>query len=386
MWLLGIIFIFFPIIGLPIYIFSYFSNKNKKGILYSILLGLVLGILAYYFIPPSDYDLYRHQYIVRQLANRNFAQFLSVAKIIDLEFLPLLYSYMISLIKNIDLLQFFVVSLGYTILFYMLYDYRKISQLKLLPFTAIVMFTIFGFHALYFISGLYFYIAIIILAFALYNEYVKENKKIISYLLYISVLFIHNAMFFPIAILLIYKIFHNRFNVRSVLTCLSIFVFAWYVLFFVNSILDLDILKRIMAMYDSYISSNDRMQKFYSGTVFFIEITKWLITLLCIFLQKEKNKTTGINGYILLLSLCTLMMIPRSIVMIRFVMLIQFLGIVAMMDSLRKVTRNRFLLLLLILGFALLYTVYFYHILSDQDFGNLFNEKITNNIFNVMRK
>ena len=115
-------FILFPIIGLPIYLYYYIFDKNKKGIFYSAIIGLTLGICAYYFVPKLDYDLCRHQLIVEELKGLKFSQFLIIYKQFELEFIPSLYSYIISLANNIDLLQFFVVSLGYAILFYILYD------------------------------------------------------------------------------------------------------------------------------------------------------------------------------------------------------------------------------------------------------------------------
>ena len=153
------IFMLVPIIGLPVYALYYLFDKNKLGIIYSILLGFMFGILAYYFNPPENYDLFRLKLIVSELVNLNFNEVLTLTKVSDLEFIPMIYSYLISLTHNFNLLQFFVVTLGYSILFYMLYDYRKVSELDTLSFIAVVLFTIFGFNTLYFISGLYNYIA-----------------------------------------------------------------------------------------------------------------------------------------------------------------------------------------------------------------------------------
>lgn len=381
-----LLFIVCPFLNLIVFLFTYLFKKNTRGILYSILIGTTLGLAAYYFVPPNDYDLYRHHLIVNSLSQIKFSKFLLISNKIDLEILPLFYSYIISKIGNIDLLQFFVVSIGYSILFYLLYDYRKRTNLNNINFIVILLFTIFGFHALYFISGLYCYIAIIIFSLAFYNEYVRNGNKKISYLLYLSTLFIHNSMFFAVFILIVYKLFKDKINIKSLVICLGIVIFATYILQYLNSIIDFQILKTITNMYTNYIERNNSMKKFYSGTVLFIEVSKLIITLLCIFLQKERKKSKGINGFIILLSLCTILMIPRSRVMIRFVMLIQFLGIVPIMDYFKSKNKNRIFIFTIITVLSMIYILYFYRLFYNQNFSNLFSEKIFRNIFDIIRK
>lgn len=379
------IFMLVPIIGLPVYALYYLFDKNKLGIIYSILLGFMFGILAYYFNPPENYDLFRLKLIVSELVNLNFNEVLTLTKVSDLEFIPMIYSYLISLTHNFNLLQFFVVTLGYSILFYMLYDYRKVSELDTLSFIAVVLFTIFGFNTLYFISGLYNYIAIIIFAFAIYNEYVKKNNKIISYILYILTLFIHNSMFFPFAILLIYKFSNNKFNIKSSFLVLFIFVFAYYVLNFINNYANMSIIAKLLDMYNSYVSSNGEFKHLYSGNILLIELIKWIVTIICVLYQKNRKKFSEANGFILLLSLGTLVMIPRSRVMIRFVMLIQFIGIVPMIDLLKNSNKNKMLNFMIIMGFGCMFLAYTYFVLRGENFGYL-SSNIFNNIFNIFKR
>lgn len=379
------IFMLVPIIGLPVYALYYLFDKNKLGIIYSILLGFMFGILAYYFNPPENYDLFRLKLIVSELVNLNFNEVLTLTKVSDLEFIPMIYSYLISLTHNFNLLQFFVVTLGYSMLFYMLYDYRKVSELDTLSFIAVVLFTIFGFNTLYFISGLYNYIAIIIFAFAIYNEYVKKNYKIVSYILYILTLFIHNSMFFPFAILLIYKFSNNKFNVKSSFLVLFIFVFAYYVLNFINNYANMSIIAKLLDMYNSYVSSNGEFKHLYSGNILLIELIKWIVTIICVLYQKNRKKFSEANGFILLLSLGTLVMIPRSRVMIRFVMLIQFIGIVPMIDLLKNSNKNKMLNFMIIMGFGCMFLVYTFFVLRGENFGYL-SSNIFNNIFNIFKR
>lgn len=379
-----LLFFLFPIIGLPVFLLFYLFDSKKKGIIYSLLIGITLGIIIYYFIPPSNYDLYRHQLILKQIQNLNFAQFLIKAKTIDLEIIPLIYSYIISLTSNYNLLQFFVVSLGYTLMFYMMYDYRKKVNISNPIFILIVVFNIFGFNALYFISGLYYYIAIILFAFAFYNEYTKGGNKLLSYIIYFLTLFIHNSMFFIVAILLIFKLFKNKLNLKSLGVCLLIFVFAYYVIVFVNNLIDANIFTKILKMYNSYISNDYRMHRFYRGTIFFIEISKLIVILSSIMLNKKRNNSIKENDFIILLTISTLLMMPRSIVMIRFVMGIQLIGIVPLMNYFNKGKLNlkRLISILVILMLGILYVLYFYKVFRYENFDGI---SILKNIFNVIR-
>lgn len=379
------IFILIPILGIPIYLIYYLYDKNKSGILYSVLLGFMFGILAYYFNPPENYDLYRLKIIVSELVNLDLKEVISLAKVSDLEFIPMIYSYLIALTNNFNLLQFFVVTFGYSMLFYMLYDYRKITKLDTLSFIAVILFTIFGFNTLYFISGLYNYIAIIIFSFAIYNEYIKKNNKIISYILYVLTLFIHNSMFFPFSILVIYKLSNNKFNFKSTSLTLIIFFFAYYILNFINNYANMSIISKLLDMYNSYVSGNSGFKNLYSGNILLIELIKWIVTVLCILLETNRKKFSEINGFILLLSLGTLVMIQRSRVMIRFVMLIQFVGIVPMIDLLKNSNRNKMLNFMIIIGFGFMFLAYTFFILKSENFGYL-SSNIFNNIFNIFKR
>ncbi len=387
---LVLIFICIPVLGLPVYLRFYFCDKEKRGILYSLLIGFALGLIAYYFIPPFEYDLFRHHHAVIRLSNLTFSTAISLYKTFELEIIPFLYSFIISKLNNIDLLQFFIVSIGYSILFYMLYDYRKKIEINDINFLIIVLFTIFGFLALNFISGLYCYIAIIVFAFALYNEYIKEKNKILSYILYVLTLFMHTSMFFPFAILVVYKIFKNKLNAKNLTICIACVIFAEYILLFLSSVLNVSFIDQINTMYRHYISRNGSMKKLYSGTVAFVEITKIIMTIICIVLQKERKKTEGINGYIILLTILTTLMLQKSIVMIRFAMLIQFLGIVPMADflkvDLKEQDKMHKLIYFSIVALCMIYIAYFFRIFIFQNFGNFFNKKIYRDIFTILRK
>lgn len=72
--------------------------------------------------------------------------------------------------------------------------------------------------------------------------------------------------------------------------------------------------------------------------------------------------------------------------MIRFVMLIQFLGIVPIMDYFKSKNKNRIFIFTIITVLSMIYILYFYRLFYNQNFSNLFSEKIFRNIFDIIRK
>lgn len=381
---ISVIFLLVPFIGFLLSIIAYF-NCNKKKCIYPLLIGLYLGIVAYYFIPPQSYDLYRHHQIVKQLMGMSLNNSILILNHIDLEMLPKLICLLISRFNNINLLQFFITAIGYTIIFSCLYDYKIKAKVNNTIFVPVCLFTFFGFNALNFISGLWNYIAIIIFFLALYLEYICKAKKVYCYPLYALTIFMHNSMLFPLVILIIYKMSNNSLKIRTILISLVIFIFPELVLSFINNTFDITILKEIQRMYNSYFTNDNKMYIFYGGVVFFIELTKLIITNLSILFEEKKKKTTGINGYIILLSICTLVMMTKSIVMIRFIMLIQFIGIVPLINSLKKVTKETLPYYLIIIILTIVYIIYFFHLFRYQSFGNLFNDLFTKNIISIWR-
>lgn len=380
------IFIVLPFLGVIVASFAYFSKHSKNSMVYSLLMALFMGIIAYHFIPLQSYDLYRHHQIYNSLVGADFKTFLAYLDMVDLEVLPMLVNFLLAKFQNMNLLQFSVITAGYFLLFYMLHDYRKKININTITFIGIFCFTLFGFNVLNFFSGLWNYIAIIIFSFAAYLDYIKNTNKILPYLLYTLSFFFHSSMIFPLAILLIYKFFKNKFNLKTVVITVTIFLIPSVVLSFVNNLIEISLLKEIEYTFNSYFLKNSIMHNFYGSGTIMIELMKLSVTVIAIFLQKEREKVSGLNGFILLLSICTLIMMPKSIVMIRFIMLVQFMGIIPLIDTFKNLTKKNLLCLLGLYIITAIFGYYFFFLLSNQNFGDLFSEKIFSNLFNLITK
>lgn len=383
--LLLALFILFPLISIVPNVLLYFIDSKKKGILYSILIGVSLGLVSYYFVPPSTYDLFRHHIKVSYMFGFSFEQLLNYIPKSGDELLPILIEYVAALFRNKDIIQLIVVSSGYSIILYLLYDYRKMIQLNNLLFIPLAIFVFFGFNVLYFISGLWFYLGVILFSLAIYMDYIKKSNKILCYIIYVFSLLFHNAIIFSFVLLLIYKLFKNKLSFKVVLLCIIVFFLSTDILAFINSFAHISFVDGIIRMSNDYLFSNNDYNYLYDGIIFVIEMSKLIVILFSIFMQRKSEKSKGVNGFIILLSICTLLMMTKSIVMIRFIMVIQFVGIVPLFDSFAKKNKYNTILLLVILALDLLYIYYFYHVLSYQYFGNIFG-KFHYNFFSLLKK
>lgn len=385
-WIITTLFIFLPVISGIILFIVYFLDGKRNSFIYPVLIGLFFGVIVYYYLPPTDFDLFRHHQVVLKMMGATWQNIWVIAEKMEVESLAALISYVVAMIGDKNLLQFFIVSVGYSILFYLLYDYRKQIDLPLIVFIPVTIFTFFGFSALFFISGLWNYVAILIFALGFYLDYYKKKNKILCYTLYLIPIFLHSAMAFALGILILYKLFRSELSFKMIVIMLIILIFPATILRYINQVVNIGLFMTIERMYNSYFTNNSQMYTFYGGTAFLIEISKLAITIIAIFLQKERERYCGINGFIILLSIAVLVMLPKTIVVIRFVMLIQFIGIIPTMDAFKKINKNKLLLLFFISCLSILFIVYQIKLFENQNFEMLFNDGILKNFFSIFRK
>lgn len=384
------IFFLVPILGIFLVVLGFFIDSKKSSIGYALMIGLFFGIVSYYFIPPETYDLFRHHEVVQKVMGFSLQEFLNISKgmsaqLSEVEFLPLCISYLVGITGNVNLLQFVIVSLGYTILFYLLYDYRKESNISTFSFIILTFFIFLGFNALNFISGLWFYLATLIFALAFYFDYIKKKKKFLCYLLYIIPVLLHTALIFPLAILVLYKFFGNKLSMKVILITVCGLTFPIFILHFLNQIISIPLFMTIERMYHSYFTQNDSMYVFYGGITFLLEIVKLGIVIGAIYFQNKRYKYKGINGFILLLSIAILVMVPQTIIMIRFCMLLQFIGIVPLLDSFSSITKNKVLYLFVILFITFISFFYQMRLFTGQSFGELWSQRVLDPLISILQ-
>ena len=352
MSLLGIItlilLVTFPFFGLIGSIFLYLKAKTPKQIvLFSILFGALFGFFAFNLTPENTFDIVSHHEKVEAFRGINSLDgYLEISKNIDLEPVPNMLSFIASRFENANILQFIVATIGYSLLLYVLADYKNKKNLNQKRFLPILFLIIFGQSTLYYFSGLYNYLAINIFAFAFYLDYGKK-KKITPYILYILTVFVHSGMVMPLAVLLFYKLIITRnrsifFMIASIASVTLVMFFSTEILSFFIKNFNFSFLTSIRDTLSNYIVKDIIFQRFYHGI-----------------LKKDKKRKE--IGYIIMFAISTLFLLTRTVLMARFAALVLFLSIVPIMDTVKDLnTKNKkdVLIMYIICGLALIYTLY----------------------------
>lgn len=339
--------------------------KNKKWIhrlnsvvVQSLLFGLIMGFLAYHFVPDSNYDLVRHRKVAESMEFvESVDDFEGVSKTTDLEIIPRLYSLAIAKIGDYDLLQFFVVVVGYTALAYILLDYRKESKLNWCRFLALFILAIFGQSMLFYFSGLYNYLAINLFALACYLDYMKDKKKM-AFVVYLLSPFVHGSMLLPLGLTFLLKIRKNRISVKFFIA-LVIALFAFEpILGFVADLFDIEFLNAAKNTYSSYVLYNGNVIKYYDGFYMFMTVSKIILVLIACWLQRGVERTAVLRNLTYLLTTATAILSLSSVTITRFSSLILFIAVPIINDAMNEKNRRSQLFSIVVGVVAILYLIH----------------------------
>ncbi|MER2125810.1 hypothetical protein, partial [Solibacillus sp.] len=157
-----------PILMTPFIIFLLiYSEKYTK--IYSFLLSFNIGIIGYYFVPPINFDLFRHFLKLDELST------LSLIDALQYNQSPLvienLWFYAIALIGDYGLLPLGAITLSYYFVIVITVEYcksRKISKIYIL--TAILLI-LSWYQLINPMSGVRFSTALSLSAYGIYKIY-----------------------------------------------------------------------------------------------------------------------------------------------------------------------------------------------------------------------
>lgn len=365
----------FPLVSIPFALIGFFYD-SKLRLLYSMVLGIAAGLIAYNFAPPISFDLYRHHEDVLAMAQYN-----SWANIPDLLFessepIQALILNIIAGTGNPNLLQFIIVTFGYAILLFCIGDYAKRSNAKKSSLLLALLLTLSSFTAINFFSGLWNYIAIIIFALAFYLDVYRGKSKWISYPLYLITPFIHLSMVFPVLLIVIFKLTRNRINPLSVTLSLTAFLAPPLILSILSTVTNIPALVQIESMYRAYFINGDQFLNLYGGSVMAMELLKGcfygIIALLFYRTLRVGGHVTLYKtaAFVMLLTFTTFVMVISSVVFLRFILLVQIIGVPLIIYVLDSGSRKlRFTLALIIIMLSLIFCVYQFMTLQGLDFG-----------------
>jgi hypothetical protein len=324
----------------------------------SILMAFFLAILAYNFVPENNYDLVRHWEVSNKFENvESLDGFMRVIGVVDLEVIPKFYSFIIAKIGDQNLMQSFVVLLGYAALFYILIDYKNRKKMLNYKFLLLLPLIVFGQHVLFYFSGLYNYLAINIFALALYLDFIKEKNKF-SMLLYLTTPFIHMSMLLPLILLILFKLMGKKLTKKSLIIFIMILISFTALINLLTEIFDWEYLHHAKNAYYNYILHNDKMIKFYDGFYMFMTVVKTALSLLACWILKNQKENKHTRDFVILLSVAMIILAFSSIAMTRFSSLVLFAAIPLLFDLVDNNTKLARRMLFIIGSFGLVFMAY----------------------------
>lgn len=215
--ILLITFLISPLISLPIIIY----NIKKNRISGYVFLCLFLSLLAYFFIPPENYDLNRYYESFNDIKNISFLTVYNKYKLIDASnYVFYLYMKLIQVLGlNKECLPFVSVGIVYGIIFYIVN--KETSERKVYPL--LPLFIILSMMPyIYIVSGIRNYLALSLVFFSIWYS-IKYNKYIIPLVLFFISFTLHKSI---ILVILIYAVscfvFSSKIIVRSLIIILTL--------------------------------------------------------------------------------------------------------------------------------------------------------------------
>lgn len=218
------LFLIYPILTVPLILTGSIVDK-KNRIIYMILLAFDIGLISMQ-LDPSKYGLDLNVYfsimdIMKQIKWETFIQ----TYISQKEFLTNILYYIFASIGNYHLWTFTVTFICYVTIFYVITDYSKIKQISNKEYITMLLLLILFYNNLFAITGLRSSMALIVYVFALYEEYFKENKKLIYKILYIIPCFIHMSMALGF-VLRIIMIFYKKPHKKYIIALLMVYALS----------------------------------------------------------------------------------------------------------------------------------------------------------------
>ena len=194
------------------------TNKNLKYIIFCSV--AVISLISIYIIPNEVYDLFRHHQMIDDLRNGGYG----LNTEYDNLFLIKGLFYLVALTGHSELIQLVSCVIFYSVFAYILYDYYKCNTLKARQFVTIVcvFFAMISYIDVY--SQVRNPIAYALFSLAIYRDFYRNKKTLVTVLLYISPLFIHYSLVLLVFIRIAYIFKDKWFRYRYIIISWSFLV------------------------------------------------------------------------------------------------------------------------------------------------------------------
>ena len=379
--IISIIFFFFPVFSiLPIFLGLSLDKKYER--IYAIFFSIIVAIILYYMIPDTDMDLYRYYRTMNEFSNMSLMKFWQ-AYGTSAELLANFVLFLFSKFHNNSLIMVFTTLTSYGIIFYILFDYLKITKLGKIERLSILCFVLSTFLIVYNITGFRFCLARLIFFLAIYLDYFKNQKNIITKILYIIPIFIHSSSVTLVLVRMFMFLFKNNIGFKETIIILLISISPNYIIAILSHFTNISFLSTLSSRAEIYLSGA------YSGmsNIYLLQLA--LMFFLLGIVLYEKKKRIGNQKFInfsLIILLISLFYIKTNSIATRFILISTTNSFIFLQDILGKLKpKNRLVIISAMLAFTFMYLLY--QIISLRDvvgYGGLVREGLLKNIIQLL--
>lgn len=380
-----ILFLVMPIMVIPLIMIGLIKD-SKHSLVYSILMALYFGIMAYNLIPDESMDLYRYFYWMKyQYANMNLTEYMQIFwtnnKIV-FTFLLFIVSHM----QNYHLLPFFCIWMAYTIVFYTITDFAKTNNIKPIYTIFVLIASMSIIRFVDWCSGLAQFLAIVIVFLAIYLELIKGKKGWQYKLLYVVGLLIHSS----VAILIIFRLLillNQKKYLPALIIIFIIYSMAPVLLTYVlKAFSGVPIIGELLVKAEWYTIKANNIFSFPYHVVMYIFTIFYLVLYACSKKYRENTINNKYCDYILIILLFTLASWRYFDIFMRFTnlnILLMNIYILWYLNRNEKVG-NTFVILVIFLFIVVLIPTNV-HVIQANNFNDIFRN-LDNNIFYFLDK
>lgn len=355
-----VVFIANPIIASVLSILAFiYDTKHYK--VYSFIMSFTVGLLAYHMVPQSNFDILRIQADITGLSQVKYYG-LKPFLIQSPEPARFLLDFFVYNLNNKYLIQLFSVWLGYFLIFFMIGDYAFRHKIGKASKAIVLTYIVSGFSAIYFFSGIYNYLAMILFSFAFYRDIYQRKSKYTTYLLYLLSPLLHNAMALPLLILFLYKLASEKFKASILFVlCICMVYIATPISLFSDKFSYLAIFSQYQAIIASYLGQPQRIDVVtqYTTTVLMLEISKIIVTAFLAFsyLKSKNDNHKKSSSFIIYLISSILVLSLSTPISLRFILIASLVGIPMLLEIVNKILAEKkytFVIALLALSIMLI--------------------------------
>lgn len=377
---------FFPIISIPLNVLGMIISHGRIRKCYGFLFAFSLAIMAYLWIPNEGMDLYRFHRQVKMLGGFDFSQ-LGILMGEKIEPLHYLIEFFVAQTGKINLLQFFVIWIGYSGLFWLICDYSENHGVKHGRFVLLLLYAFTAVKYIDFVSGLWFNLAMICTAIGIYLNFSKKTK-LLQYLFYCIAVCLHiGTLYFMIIMVLLMKIrLFKRIRLSSIILIIVVALSFGALINVVGGIFGADspIAKMAGVMYDAYFVDGG----LYGGLDLYVRIATMIFGLILATLAHKIEALRDYSGFVFYFSIYAIVTAVGAEIFVRYAFLIAILSLplINMLIDATNDKAKRLLLLVCVLLLICLRLPTAGNQLGSSGLNTQIKNNLTNNTVKILEK